>query len=215
MNAIIELLILYAVLFFRISYSAVQPAELAGPAEFSVIAEISRIIAYTIPSLALVWYLMLKTKSLKEWGVSFPGKKDILPGVLSLSALFLISFSISFVSRHYFGVQSGMKIISPGSFFPWTVLVFSCIFSAYLEESFFRFYLLSKRTEMKLSPHMAVIISTLLFSFCHVYEGPWGFLNAVLSGVILAIIFLRFKSLHGISIAHAMYNILVYALNTV
>ena len=64
---------------------------------------------------------------------------------------------------------------------------------------------------MKLGPLQAVVISTLLFSSCHVYEGPWGFLNAALSGSVLALVFLRFRSLHGISIAHALYNILVYA----
>jgi len=47
------------------------------------------------------------------------------------------------------------------------------------------------------------------------YEGPWGFLNAALSGTVLAFVFLRFRSLHGISAAHALYNILVYVLGTV
>jgi membrane protease YdiL (CAAX protease family) len=68
---------------------------------------------------------------------------------------------------------------------------------------------------MGLGKHRAVLASTLLFAFCHVYEGPWGFLNAALSGVILAFLFLRFRSLHGIAIAHAMYNIFVYALGAV
>jgi membrane protease YdiL (CAAX protease family) len=53
-----------------------------------------------------------------------------------------------------------------------------------------------------------------LFSICHIYEGPWGFLNAVLSSVLLCFMFLRYKSIHGISIAHAMYNIAVYVINT-
>jgi membrane protease YdiL (CAAX protease family) len=92
-------------------------------------------------------------------------------------------------------------------------LVISCISTAYLEESFFRFYLLSKREEMGIGPHRAVLLSTLLFSICHVYEGPWGFLNAALSGMVLAFVFLRFRSLHGIALAHALYNVLVYALN--
>jgi membrane protease YdiL (CAAX protease family) len=54
-----------------------------------------------------------------------------------------------------------------------------------------------------------------LFSICHIYEGPWGFLNAALSGVVLAYAFLRFRSLHGVAIAHALYNILAYVLAAV
>jgi membrane protease YdiL (CAAX protease family) len=93
-------------------------------------------------------------------------------------------------------------------------LSFSCISSAYLEESFFRFYLLSKRERLRLGPHRAVFISTLMVSCCHIYEGPGGFLNAALSGALLALVFLRYRSLHGIALAHAAYNILVYVLGS-
>ena len=207
MSVIFEPLILYAVIFFRISSGTVQ----TEPVEFSLITEMARIFTYTVPSLALVWYLMLKAKGLKEWGVSLPQKSDVIPALLSFPAMVLISLSISLVSPHFTEAPAGPRFLPPVSAVSWAVLVISCISSAYLEESFFRFYLLSKREEMKLGPLQAVIISTLLFSSCHMYEGPWGFLNAALSGSVLALVFLRFRSLHGISIAHALYNILVYA----
>jgi len=210
MSVIIEPIILYAVLFFRIFPGAVQ----TGPVEFSLMTELARIFTYTVPSLALVWYLLLRAKSLKEWGVSRPKKSDFIPALLSFPALVLISLCISFVSPHFTEIPAGPKFLPPQSAVSWAVLVISCIGSAYLEESFFRFYLLSKRKEMKLGPLKAVIVSTLLFSSCHIYEGPWGFLNAALSGCVLALVFLRFRSLHGISIAHALYNILVYAVAT-
>ena len=212
MDVIVESLILYAVLFLRFSYGAAPPAE---PAEFSAAAEIARIFGYNIPSLALIWYLLLKVKSLKKWGVSYPQKKDILPAALSFPALILIGFSISIVSQQFAEIPPEPGVLPPQSVFAWIVLVISCISSAYLEESFFRFYLLSKRVELKIGPHRAVLLSTLVFSICHIYEGPWGFLNAALSGMFLAIMFMRYKSLHGISIAHAMYNILVYVLGSI
>jgi membrane protease YdiL (CAAX protease family) len=208
MNVFIEPLILYAVLFFRISAGSVLPGS---EVEFSATAELARIIAYNIPSLALVWYLLLRVKSLKEWGISLPGKKDLLPIALALPALVFIGLTITIVSRLFFEMPSGSRFLPPQGFFPWSILVISCISTAYLEESFFRFYLLSKREEMGLGPHRAALLSTLLFSVCHIYEGPLGFLNAALSGIVLAFIFLRFRSLHGIALAHALYNVLVYA----
>ena len=211
-NSFIEPLILYAVLFFRFSAGPVQPGD---PVEFSAAAEIIRIVLYNLPSIALIWYLLLKVKSLKEWGVSLPGKRDIISAALSFPALFLIGMTISLISPSFGEIPSAPRFLPPDSVVQWVVLVISCVSAAYLEESFFRFYLLSKREEMGLGPHRAVLISTLLFSFCHLYEGPWGFLNAALSGVLLAFIFLRFRSLHGIAIAHALYNIMVYALETV
>ena len=213
MNTFIEPLILYAVLFFRISTAAMLSGEAAeNPVEFSAITETARIFLYNIPSLALVWYLLLKEKSLKEWGITLPGKRDFISAVMAPPALILIGMAISIASRHFDEIPSGSRFLPPQGFFPWIILIISCISAAYLEESFFRFYLLSKRKEMGLGPHRAVLVSVVLFSLCHMYEGPWGFLNAVLSGIVLAFIFLRFRSLHGIAFGHALYNVLVYVM---
>jgi len=215
MSTFIEPLILYAVLFFRISAGSVLSGEMPDNiVEFSVITEMVRIFLYNIPSLALVWYLLLKVKGLKEWGITLPGKRDLVPAGIALPALVLIGLSISLASRHFDDIPSGSRFLPPQNFIAWVILIISCISAAYLEESFFRFYLLSKRKEMGLGGHRAVLVSVVSFSLCHVYEGPWGFLNAVLSGVILAFVFLRFRSLHGIAFAHALYNVLVYVLGT-
>ena len=212
MKPFFEPLILFMVLFFRISAGRTAPGEFV---EFSTSTEIIRIFMYNIPSLALVWYLLLKVKSLKEWGISLPKKKDFITAVLSFFALFLIGLTISLLSPYFDEIPGGPRVLPPQTWVSWAILALSCFSSAYLEESFFRFYLLSKREEMGLGPNRAVLVSTLLFSVCHFYEGPWGFLNAVLSGAFLAFIFLRFRSLHGIAIAHALYNTLVYALGSI
>jgi membrane protease YdiL (CAAX protease family) len=127
----------------------------------------------------------------------------------------LIGLTISVASRYFVEIPSSSRFLPPPDYISWGILFISCLSAAYLEESFFRFYLLSKREEMGIGPHRAVLISTLSFSLCHIYEGPWGFLNAAMSGVLLAYVFLRFRSLHGIAFAHALYNVLVYALGTV
>jgi membrane protease YdiL (CAAX protease family) len=212
MFAFIEPLILYAVLFFRIPAGTMTAA---GIAEFSVAAEIVHIVLYNIPSLALVWYLLFKVKSAKEWGITLPGKKDLIPFALTLPALVLIGLTISVGSRIFEAAPAAFHLAPPQDTVSWGILALSCISTAYLEESFFRFYLLSKREELGMGPHRAVLVSTLLFSLCHIYEGPWGFLNAALSGILLAFFFLRFRSLHGIACAHALYNVLAFFLITV
>jgi len=212
MSTFVEPLILYAVLFFRISAGSPSSGEAV---EFSITVEIARIILYNLPSLALVWYLLLRVKSLKKWGITLPGKNDLIPALTALPALVLIGLTISVASRYFVEIPSGSRFLPPPDYISWGILFISCLSTAYLEESFFRFYLLSKREEMGIGPHRAVLISTLSFSICHIYEGPWGFLNAALSGVLLAYVFLRFRSLHGIAFAHALYNVLVYALGTV
>jgi len=217
MNKFAEPLILYAVLFFRFFTG---PIHVETPLEFSANAEAARIIFYTGPALALVWYLMLKGKSLREWGVTLPGKRDIIPAALSFPAIALVGFGITLAARQLGGLPEAPRILPPTTVVPWAILAVSIFGAAYLEESFFRFYLLAKRDgangggygPMGLGPHRAVFVSTMLFAFCHTYAGLWGFLNSALSGAVLAYVFLKYRSLHGLSFAHGLYNIIVFAI---
>ena len=208
MTAFIEGILLFFVLFFRMPQGMPE-----GPIGFFANAELAKIILYTIPAIALIWYLLLKSKSLKELGISLPKKNDIFALLISFPALLLISFTIFYASSYLDkSIAEVPSLLAPQTLLSWFLLGFSCLFSAFLEESYFRFYLLSKNEDMKINPHVAVLISTFLFAYCHIYEGPWGFLNAALCGIVLCYVFLRFRSLYGITIAHAGYNFLVYVL---
>jgi len=215
MNTFIEPLILYAVIFLRSFAGPGAPAQ-DGPVEFSAGAEIARTILHTGPSLALIWYLLLRVKGLGEWGVSRPGRKDLIPAQVSFAAIALVGLAVAAAFRH-FGNLGPPRIVIPAGVVPWAVLVVAVFAGAYLEESFFRFYLLAKRTEtgygpMGLSPGRAVFVSTVLFAFSHTHLGHWGVLNAAVSGAVLALVFLRTGSLHGVGFAHGLYNVLVFAL---
>ena len=214
MGVYLEAIILYIVLFLSGTASALiygpQPAAQTG---FSVTAALSGIFLRSIPSLFLIWFLLLRKKKLKDWGIK-PGLKDLISGIITLPCLLIIGFTVTYISSKIGETSLQIKLASPSTKFEWTILGFSCLFAAYLEESFFRFYLLTRRNELKLTAVYALVFSVALFSICHIYEGPWGFLNAVLSSVLLCFMFLRYKSVHGIAIAHALYNITIYVINS-
>jgi len=207
----IEAVILYVVLFFSGSVASTA-ASTGEMTDFSIAAELVKIFIYGIPSLILIWYLLLKAKPLRNWEI-VPGKKDLTCCVITLSGLLLAGLSISFVSSYMSGPSAHVSLHSPSTPAGWIVLGFSLIIAAYTEESFFRFYILSRKDEFKMSATQALMFSVSLFSICHIYEGPWGFLNAALSGTFLCFIFLRYKSIHGISVAHGFYNIAIYIIN--
>jgi len=210
MGIYIEAVILYVVLFFSGSTGSLS---YGGAAEsFSITAELTGIFFHSIPSLALIWYLLLRVKRAKKWGI-LPGKNDLISGIITLPCLLITGFVTAFASSHISGTSSAALTRVPSTTPGWIILCVSCVLSAYLEESFFRFYILSRREELKLGETSALVTSVALFSICHIYEGPWGFLNAVISGALLAFIFLRYRSLHGIAAAHGLYNIAVYAIN--
>jgi membrane protease YdiL (CAAX protease family) len=91
-------------------------------------------------------------------------------------------------------------------------MILSCLGTGYLEESYFRYYLLIKLEIPVPNAAMRAALSTALFSLCHMYEGPWGILNAVIAGLFLSALFVRFRSLHGVALAHAFYNMFVYVM---
>jgi hypothetical protein len=144
-----------------------------------------------------------------------PGRKDIISGLITLPGLLITGSAIVLVSSFIEESAVQVTLHSPSTVQGWIILCFSCIFSAYLEESYFRYYLLSRRKELNLNPSSALVLSVILFSICHIYAGFWGFLNAAICGTILGLIFLRYNSLHGIAIAHALYNISAFAINAI
>ena len=209
MGALFEPFILYIILF--LSGSSGQSADIA--LSVTLAQELYRILLYTIPSLALIWYLLLR-KPLFNLNRIKPGIADLISAGIAFPGLLLIGFSIALSSPYFTGIQQGPLIIPPSGKLTWTVLIFSCLLTGYLEESFFRFYLLSKFKMIGLDPVKAALVSTAMFAICHIYEGPWGFLNAALCGILLAFIFLRYRSLHGIAISHGLYNICSYIMLT-
>ncbi|MCL2196637.1 MAG: CPBP family intramembrane metalloprotease [Treponema sp.] len=207
-----EALILYILLFFSGSAALITGIG-AQAAEFSARSELVKLLFFCIPALALIWHIIIKSWKI-EYFLIKPGRKDLIAGVITLPCLLIIGFTVT-AAAAIIGGSPAQVIKSPVTAVEWVICCFSCIFFAYLEESYFRFYLLSKREELHLSPLSALIFSSALFSICHIYEGPWGFLNAVISGTFLCFMFLRYNSLHGIAIAHALYNISMYVLNAV
>jgi membrane protease YdiL (CAAX protease family) len=179
---------------------------------FSAERELIRILIYSIPSFTLIWYLLLQKKTLKQWGVGLPGKRDLLAVLCAFPGLLLIGLAISLVSPFFTGIPADAGLGSPGSIPGWIVMILSCVSTGYLEESFFRFYILRGLHEAGIRTGRLICVSALLFSLCHIYEGPWGVLNSVLAGTLLSVLFLHFKSLHGVALAHGFYNAFVYAL---
>ena len=212
MGRYLEALILYIVLFFAGTAGFIT--NVAQAADFSITAQITGILLYSIPSTVLIWYLLFKSWRI-ESRILRPGRKDLASGLIALPCLLLIGFAVTFVSSYIDGSQAQVPLNLPSTVAGWITLCISCICAAYLEESYFRYYLLIKRDEFNLNASSALLLSTALFSICHIYEGPWGFLNAALSGTLLGFIFLRYNSLHGIAVAHGFYNILVYVISAV
>jgi membrane protease YdiL (CAAX protease family) len=200
--ALLEPLILFGVLFLP-GIGFVSPETSA----FSVNRELSRIVVYNIPSLALIWYILRIKGGIRP---ERPDLRDLKTALIALPALLLMGFCVSLIPGG--DIFSRLPIAPPRTFLQWAVLIPSILSSAYVEESYFRFYLLTRLEEAGIPPLKGVIFSVLLFSLCHIYEGLPGVLNAALAGTFLSLLFVKYRSFHGLAWAHGAYNAAVYAI---
>lgn len=210
MGVYIEALILFIVLFFS-SFAA--SGAFQAVAAFSSPSEVLKIIHYSIPSIAIILYILVKSRKAEPL-VLKPGKKDLISCLIAFPCLLITGIAISAISMITVPITQPQST-SPTNAAGWIMLGLFCLIFAYMEESFFRFYLLSKRKEMNLSAPSALAVSAILFSICHIYLGPLGFINSAIAGLILGYMFLKWGSLHGIAIAHALYNITAYVIYSV
>jgi membrane protease YdiL (CAAX protease family) len=210
-----------AALPVEIPESLVKPVELteelAGEVEisppltaFSPDRELNRILMYNLPALALIWYLLLRKEGETE-GIPPPSRRDLWSVLAALPALLLTALSVFLAASLFKTVPGGAALQSPPPrVSAWIITILSCLSTGYLEESFFRYYLYKKLSGFGLAVPCFILVSAALFSLCHIYEGPWGTMNACFAGLILALIFVHFRALHGIALAHGLYNLLVY-----
>ncbi|MDR0720602.1 MAG: CPBP family intramembrane metalloprotease [Treponema sp.] len=235
MFPLIEPLILYFVLFFPGTFNPdiSTAAFTVNSIPFSAFREASRTLAYTIPALSLIWYLILDKKSLSPPGGGRAAelsvrlalrvrRRDFFPFLAGFPCLVLFGVVISLLNS-LVAKTAGMPTVEPpGNAAGWIIMAVSCLGTGYLEESYFRFYLLEKLPQMGFGSGMfgisfndrrlTIAFSSILFALCHVYEGPWGIANATLAGVFLSILYQKYRSLHGIAWAHGAYNAFVYVM---
>ena len=214
-------MILYFVLFFPGIYSSGFASGLVKLTEiipFDLFGELCRTFTYTIPAFALLWYVIPDNKGFSSLQKQKIKKEDLLPFAFGLPGLILIGLGISFLISLLAENQiltPPQKIEGPANVWAWVAVIISCIGTGYLEESYFRYYLLTKLESQLPAATRRILLSSILFSLCHVYEGPWGIINALLAGLLLSVLFIRYRSLHGIAWAHGGYNIFVYAMGPI
>jgi membrane protease YdiL (CAAX protease family) len=213
--SIIEPLIVYAVLFFPDLSSLGAAGGAASGIEtgkvifFSSRREITRILGYNLPALLLLWYL-----AFMRGGKLFPLKictGDVQSLAIALPGLLGIGLAVSVLASLVYPGVERFSVEAPRGIVPRLVMFLSCLSTGYMEETYFRHYLLSRFEEAGVNTILSIAMSVALFSLSHLYEGFWGMINAVLAGLLLSLIYRRYGVLHGIAWAHGLYNVFIYA----
>jgi membrane protease YdiL (CAAX protease family) len=210
MNTFIEPLIIFMVLYFPGLYFSLASLFSHVPAvvSFNVNEELARIIVYNLPALGLIWYFLLKEPLRSVLGRLKPAKNDFFPAIQVFLGLVVIGIITS--NLMYLVSQTKPEGMYITGLFSWIIIILSCIVTGYAEESYFRIYLLNYATLSGISPKKAIMVSLILFTVCHAYQGIIGLLTSGLAGLFLSFIYMKKKSIHGIAIGHGFYNIMSY-----
>jgi membrane protease YdiL (CAAX protease family) len=178
---------------------------------FSAYRELFRIFTFNTPAFLLIFYLLNGKSFYKKPAISTAlGLRVLSTFFIILPILCAVSFCMSAASG-LFSVSSPI-LEKPSRALEWLALSVSCLTTGLLEEAFFRLYLPKRLSESAAGSEKAFLFSTALFAFSHLYEGPLGVANAFISGLFLCITFAKTKSLAGVSLAHGVYNLLVYVM---
>jgi membrane protease YdiL (CAAX protease family) len=110
----------------------------------------------------------------------------------------------------FFLPSEDFTIIKPEGIVAWTGIVLLCLVTGYWEEGVFRLYFLTICSRAGIRNFGSVLASSLVFAFCHSYEGIPGMVNAGVAGITLSVIYLKTGSYHGPALAHALYNMAAY-----
>jgi hypothetical protein len=128
-----------------------------------------------------------------------------LIGFLDLRAIAPLSRMLAWkLGVHHYLSSSNASMTQGSSLAVWLVAV--TLFAPIVEESVYRGYAITQLRE-KFGPHLAVAISSLFFGLLHWGLGLDGMMNAVLTGTLLAGLFLWRRTLVASAVAHAVINI--------
>lgn len=182
-----------------------------NPGAWSSPSYMLAVLLVSVPQILLVVYVSdLRTPGFSgRMGWSRPRMSDVTSAFISMVAI-LAAVGI------WRAIASVMtQELTPAV--PWEappnrllpIVVVASLAVAYREEVFFRAYLLERREELGLPAWAMVTASSVIFAVAHLYQGVAGFVVSLLIGGALGLVFLWRRSLHGVAIAHALYNVMV------
>lgn len=170
------------------------------------------VIILSIPQILLLLYFIKNTadQNPDDFGlIPFRGK-DIIHGLYIFAGIYAmliaLSLAVSLLPR---SVQGVLASVEPGSFSNPMLLplvLFTCLATGYREELFFRSYLLTRLENAGMERIWSISVSTALFALGHLYQGYLAILIAIITSLYFSLIFLKTKNIHGISVAHGLYN---------
>lgn len=165
-------------------------------------------------ALLLLYIMSLRGPgALEAGGVRRPAAADLGVAVAAAAALLLASSAMGWALSRLpeparQAVEPRLAAVAAGT--PAALALLSLV-TGYREELFYRCYLITRLAALGLPGAAAVGIAAVVFGFGHLQQGPAAVALAVAQAVAFGVLLRRGQSLHGLALAHALYNFVVLA----
>jgi membrane protease YdiL (CAAX protease family) len=194
----------------------VAPAIFAPGDVGSLADRLAPIVAVVIRNVAFALLIVYLTDIQGERD-AVTGSKRFSPAtvVIAAAGLFGISFITALVAGLFGEVEpSVFAAVPPGEdeLLRWIPLAVMMLSVAWVEELFFRGYLLTRLRQVGASSRGAIVVAALLFSVGHGYQGVGALVFSFAAGLFLGILWVRKPSIVNLTIGHAIYNVVALAL---
>jgi membrane protease YdiL (CAAX protease family) len=149
-----------------------------------------------------------------RFGIRSPQLRPVLLGAVLGIGLLVLVMPVGALEEY---LSEGDRALTPGVRFSLDrpellpLVIPTALAIAYREEVFFRAFLIPRLQDLGMSPTSAVVISTAAFSLGHLYQGILGGLVTAVIGALLGVLFLRYRDVHLVAVAHGVYNAAVLA----
>ncbi len=212
-RGLVESLLLFAAFFlpgYLFQGSSIELERLYDPS-YNIL-----FILTGIPQILLMLYLVYLRNESKDHGLALAFASNVPAFIVAIAGIVAVSFPVSLLGGLVGAGNSFMAGSTPDVPMRLLPLVAcTCLVTGYREELLFRSMLITGLTQSGLATVPSMLVSSALFSVGHIYQGVLPFIGAFLIGLFLSWHFIRFQSLHAISIAHGIYNFSILMLVSV
>ncbi len=193
------------------------PSPLNIPA--STVGSVPGLLTSTIQALSqtvLLLCIIGARGKFREFSVVRPKPADFLRAAVSFAVFFSAGLLGSWISS--LGdkagtvsgpVSSGSGSMPGGVFLYLAVSALFALAIGYREELVYRIYAIGALRETGVTRFSALMVSAILFTAGHAYQGAPGIIAACLAGIALALLALKGFNLHALAWGHAAYDFFV------
>lgn len=174
------------------------------------IAYLQAVVAARLPAAAILaailWSLPVGTRRKSGWVKPSPWSLFLALPVAGVTLLFARLIAAGSGPEVVFSLNGAARGL---------LIAAATLIPAAAEELFFRSWLLTRLPEAGWPVPLAGVLSVILFSAGHLWEGPMGILVAVFSSIVYTVWFLLRRNLPAILLAHFLHNFLIILLSSV